>query len=253
MYEPRVYRSLTSAKDLVGFKVIEEESDLFILADSDLSSESKELLLKYRTQIKNYIKKNPQFQTSLEPYYVVAEQSSAKIPDIIKKMADVSAKAGVGPMAAVAGAISEFVGMGLLKLSPEGSVPLRAKNVIIENGGDIFIKTAVSRKIGIFAGKSKFSNKLAIEISPEKTPLGVCTSSGTVGHSLSFGKADAVCIVASSATLADACATSAGNIVKTEADVQKAINFAKEINGIIGAVVIIGDKIGIWGDIKIVQ
>lgn len=238
MYEPRVYRNLTSSCGLVGFGVIEEESDLFILADSDLNSKSRELLLKYRDQIKKYIKKNPQFQTSLEP--LSADESA---DDIVKKMAADSAKAGVGPMAAVAGAISEFVGLELLEFS---------KNVIIENGGDIFIKTVAPRKIGIFAGKSKFSNKLAIEISPEKTPLGVCTSSGTVGHSLSFGAADAACIVANSSTLADAFATAVGNIVKTEADVQKAINFVKKNKEISGVVVIIGDKMGIWGDIKII-
>lgn len=238
MYEPRVYRNFTSTEDLVRFEVVEAESDLFILADSNLNSKSKELLLKYRGQISNYIKKNPQFQSSLEPLKV-----EASTDNIIKKMAEESAKAGVGPMASVAGAVSEFVGSDLLEFS---------KNVIIENGGDIFIKTSKLRRIGIFAGKSEFSDKLAIEISPEKTPLGICTSSGTVGHSLSFGKADAVCITAKSAVLADACATAACNIVKTESDIQKAIDFVKSIKELNGVIIIVKDKIGIWGDIKII-
>jgi uncharacterized protein len=238
MYEPRVYRDFTKVDNLVKFEVIEDESDLFVLADSDLSSQVKNLLLKYRGQIIDYIKKDPQFQSTLSAYKV---KSSAS--DIVKKMAVETAKVSVGPMASVAGAVAEFIGEDLSKFS---------ENVIIENGGDIFVKTIKPCRIGIFAGKSKLSDKITIEISPEKTPLGVCTSSATVGPSLSFGKTDATCVIAKSATFADACATAVGNIVKKKSDIQKAIDFAKSVEGIMGVIIIIGDDIGMWGDIKVV-
>jgi ApbE superfamily uncharacterized protein (UPF0280 family) len=99
----------------------------------------------------------------------------------VREMADATREVGVGPMAAVAGAIAESVGKELLPYSDE---------VIVENGGDIFLKTSKERFIGVYAGKSKFTKKIAFSILPDETPLGVCTSSGTVGHSLSFGYAD---------------------------------------------------------------
>ena len=146
-------------------------------------------------------------------------------------------------MASVAGVIAEFVGRDLLKYSDE---------VIVENGGDIFIKSKKKRILGIYAGNSPISNKLAIEIEGEKTPLGICTSSATVGPSLSFGKTDATVIVSKSAALADACATAIGNRVKEPGDIKSALEFAKKIKGVQGILIIFRDKLGAWGDIKIV-
>ncbi len=119
-------------------------------------------------------------------------------------MAAAAQTAGVGPMAAVAGAIAECVGRELLEFSPE---------VIVENGGDIFLKVSHRRTVGIFAGDSPLTGRIGIQIEARDTPLGVCTSSGTVGHSLSFGRADAVVVLAPAAALADAAATAIGNRV----------------------------------------
>lgn len=275
MYERRFYRDLIRLKDLVTFEVAIKETDLFIsvytnqheIADNKsmqndtrihtnhspvtryplpedsvttlLKEEASNVILKYRNQIEDYIRENPLFQSSLKPLPVDNEA-----PEIIKTMQEASLKAGVGPFASVAGAIAEFVGKELLKYS---------KEVIVENGGDIFLKTLKKRRIGIFAGKSKFSNRLALEISPEETPLGVCTSSGTVGHSLSFGKADAVVVVSESTPLADAIATAIGNLIKKKEDIPRGIERAKEIEGLKGVVIIKEDKLGVWGNIKLTK
>jgi ApbE superfamily uncharacterized protein (UPF0280 family) len=158
-------------------------------------------------------------------------------------MAQAARIAGVGPMAAVAGAIAEAVGNDLLACTPE---------VIVENGGDIFMKISRTRLIGVYAGESTFTGKIALEISPEETPLGVCTSSGTVGYSLSFGAADAVIALSRSAALADAAATAIGNRVKTIDDIDVAIEQAQAIDGLVGVVIIKGGKIGMWGNVKLV-
>lgn len=238
MYEERVYRRDYISDDLRGFEVVVKETDLYICAKTDLSSEAIGSTLKYRTQIEEYIEKYPEFQKSLAPL-----SFDMFAPPIVKEMLGVSKMAGVGPMASVAGVIAEFVGNDLLKYSDE---------VIVENGGDIFIKSQKKRKLGIYAGTSQFSNKLAIEIDGNKTPLGICTSSGTVGPSLSFGKTDATVIISKSTALADACATAIGNIVKEPGDMKKALEFAKKINGIQGVLIIFKDKLGAWGDIKLV-
>ncbi len=103
----------------------------------------------------------------------------------------------------------------------------------------------------MYAGDSPLNGKIALKIYPEKTPLGICTSSGTVGHALSFGKADAAVVISKDAFLADAVATAVGNRVKSVSDIEKAMEFASKIEGIEGVLVIIGDSIGAWGDIEI--
>jgi len=236
-YQPRTYRHWIEGKDLIAFNVTEKETDLYIRAISNLQKKARRIMLKYRKQLESYIERNPAFQTSLEPLSI-----SEDAPAIAKDMAMAGQKAGVGPMAAVAGAIAEYVGRELLEFSPE---------IIVENGGDIFLKVLKKRVVGIYAGQSQLTGKIGLEISPGDTPLGVCTSSGTVGHSLSFGKADAVVAIADSAALADAAATAIGNKVKEPGDIDKALEFARGIDRLKGAVIIIGSDIGAWGEVKL--
>jgi len=157
-------------------------------------------------------------------------------------MSESAEKVSVGPMASVAGAIAEFVGTELSKFSPE---------VIVENGGDIFLKGLKTRRIGIYAGTSPLSGKIGLKINGKDTPLGICTSSGTVGHSLSYGKADAAIAIAKSAILADAAATAIGNLIKEPSDIPSGIKFAEGIEGLKGVIIIKGENMGLWGDIKI--
>ena len=239
MYEERQYRNMFKGINLKFFDVCIKETDIRIGADRELYREAYELVLKCRKDIEEYIAAHQGFFESLEPI-----NCSKDAPDIVRRMCEASKKAGVGPMAAVAGAVSEFVGMGLLNLCNE---------VIVENGGDIFMKSDVPRKVGIYAGKSMLSEKIAIEIMPEKTPLGICTSSGTVGHSLSFGKADAAVIVSKDTLLSDAVATATGNVVKDKHHIEKGIEFASSIDGVDGVLIVVVDSLGACGDIKLVK
>ncbi len=239
MYEKRTYRNLVKTDDLIKFEVIVKETDLLIRAEKDLSNEALESVLKYRHQIEKYIEMNPEFRTSLVPL-----DEEIGMPDIVRTMIKTSRLAKVGPMASVAGAIAEWVYNDLIHLS---------KELIIENGGDIYLSTLKERKIGIYAGQSPLSLKIGLLISPEDTPIGICTSSGTVGHSLSFGKADAVCIVSKSAALSDAVATSIGNIIKNEKDIDLAMEKGRNIQGVLGMVIIVGKSMGVWGDIKLTR
>jgi ApbE superfamily uncharacterized protein (UPF0280 family) len=105
----------------------------------------------------------------------------------------------------------------------------------------------------VYAKQSHFSRKVAIRIKGRERPYGVCTSSATVGPSMSFGKADAVCIVADSALFADGLATCIGNSVKSKDDVATGIELGKAFPNIIGILIIVGDSLGIWGDLEIVK
>jgi uncharacterized protein len=238
-YQPRSYRHLIEDKDLVSFTVTVKETDLFIRAAYNLQRKALRLIEKYRGQLERYIDKNPEFLTSLKPLTV-----TPSAPRIALDMIEAGNKVGVGPMAAVAGAVAEYVGRELLEFSPE---------IIIENGGDIFLVISHKITVGIYAGDSPLTGKIGLEIIPQDTPMGICTSSGTVGHSFSRGKADAVVILAESAVLADAAATAICNRVNSPDDVQEAIKFGTAIEGLNGIVIILGETVGVWGNVKLCE
>ena len=239
MFEPRTYRHWIKDNDLISFNVAEKETDLYIRASRNLKRKAYKLVLKYRSILEKYIEQHPSFLTSLEPLPV-----TENAPHIVKSMSEAAGRIGVGPMASVAGAIAEFVGNELLAYSPQ---------IIVENGGDIYLKSLTKRIVGIYAGKSPLTGKIGLEIKEEDTPLGICTSSGTVGHSLSYGEADAVIVLSKSATLADAAATAIGNLITQPGDIPRGIEFAEGVEGLKGVIIIKDDKVGLWGEVKICQ
>ena len=239
-YIERTYRNNVSSDRLVHFPVKFKETDLFIGADLDLSDIALQAVFRYRGFVEQYIEHNPQFSSSLTPL-----PFDKLAPAVIRDMLRAARITGVGPMASVAGAIAESVGKELLQNS---------SNIIVENGGDIFLslrKDNSPTKIGIFAGESVLSYKVSLKIKPDDTPTGVCTSSGTIGHSLSLGKADAVCVVSDSTAVADAAATSICNRVKTKSDINEALEYAQTIEFVNGVVIIVKDKIGAWGAVEL--
>ena len=242
MSSKRTYRRTAAGPRLKSFSVTVKESDLWVAVSSSSFNEElpeviENVVWKNRLVLDSYLERNPDFSKSLEPFLL---QSTA--PDIARRMAKAGNLAGVGPMAAVAGIIAEVAGRFLLDKSPE---------VIVENGGDIFLKVTQPVSVGIYAGSSPLSGKLALQVNPLQTPLGVCTSSGTIGPSLSMGKADAAVAISDSCALADATATALGNMVQDEDDLQAALDFAQGIEGISGALVIFSDKIAVWGNVEL--
>ncbi|MEL7566529.1 MAG: UPF0280 family protein [Dehalobacterium sp.] len=242
MYVDRAYRGEISS-ELITFDIKIKETDLLIsLCAKDFTPKVKDMITQYtfvlRNELEEYIQEDPDFFSTLSPYVV-----SSGAPTIAYQMVKYANMAGVGPMAAVAGGFAQMVGEFAGGFSQE---------VIVENGGDIYLKSSKVRQVGIFAGKSPFSNRIGIKIPPKKTPLGICTSSGMVGPSLSFGKADTAIILAQSAFLADAVATATGNRVTAPEDFDEAISFARNINGVSGIVLIKDDKMAVWGSVEIV-
>ena len=239
LYNKRTYREHSATENLISFTISVKETDLFISASINLEKEAKDAVMQTRLTIENYINKNPDFRHSLVPL-----PFDWFAPEIIIKMFQASSAAGVGPMAAVAGAVAEHTGKELLKHSEE---------VIIENGGDIFFKISRDVTVGVFAGESPLSEQIGIKFSSAENPFAVCTSSGRVGPSLSFGSADAVTIKSASAALADAAATAIGNIINKHSDIQRGIDEAKKISMIDGVLIIKDEHLGVWGDMELVS
>jgi uncharacterized protein len=235
----RFYRDISRPADLVCYEVRYKETDLFCCTGHDLADLIKDRVLAYRYQLEEYIGTNPLFHESLVP---IGDDPVA--PPIVREMIRASAAVGVGPMATVAGAISEYIGRDISGLT---------QDFIIENGGDIYLRTSVDRVIQIHAGRSPFSEHIGIRIPPSALPRGVCTSSATVGHSLSFGKADAVCILGESSLFSDGLATYLGNIVKKKDDIARAIEEGQKFSGVTAVLIILGDQLGAWGELDIVE
>ncbi len=195
-----VYRSSIAATDLVRSRVVVKETDLLVLSERDIGALVRDIVLTQRDRLERYIAGNPLFRDSLLPVHV-----SATAPGIVKSMALAGRASGVGPMAAVAGAVCEAVAI---------DVGDGVRELILENGGDLYVASARERIIGVFVGKEVRGGTIGLRVAPEGTPIGICTSSGRIGHSLSLGDSAAATVLARSCALADAAATAVGNRVR---------------------------------------
>jgi hypothetical protein len=214
-----------------------KETIVAIQADERSHIEAaKEEIIRQRRELERYISFDPYFRTSLEPYCIKGEA-----PLIIRRMADAASTMGIGPMSAVAGTISAF--------AVEAMVDAGATFAIVDNGGDIAIINDRPVVVGIYAGESPF-NHLGFTMEERDTITGICTSSGTVGPSISFGMADAAVVFSDDVALADSAATALGNATGVGRDaVEASFSVVSGTPGIKGAIVVQGGYVGLWGDV----
>lgn len=237
-YRERTYRKRIRARGLTSFRVAVKETDLWVSADRELERETRDLVLKYRHQLETYIGLHPEFLGTLRAY-----PEDPYAPPMVREMIRTTRGVGVGPMASVAGAIAQFVAGDLLESTNQ---------VIVENGGDIYLKLNRPVTVAVFAGESPLSEKIGLRIPLHQMPLGLCSSSGTVGHSFSTGGADVVCLLSPSAALADGAATALCNRVRSKKDLQGLADRAGRIEGLLGGVAIMGDRMATWGAVELV-
>jgi len=232
-----IYRKNISVKGKYCYRLKYKYTDLFITSNRDILKELKSPVLSFYNEIEKVILDEPVFERSLVPVEIKSYYSP-----LIKKMCRAARMFGVGPMAAIAGAVCDRLAE---------SIAQSCKFLMIENGGDIFIKSTMRVKVGLYSSNSYFSDKLNIEFNAEQTPCGICSSSGSMGHSLSLGRSDLVTIMSDSTILADAAATAVANSIKDQTDIEKAISQYKKNKEIKGMVIIKGDRIGIWGAMQL--
>lgn len=235
----RSYRQKVRAAGLVSFRMAVKETDLWVSADRHLERETRDLVFGCRHALETYVEGHPEFLTTLS-----ALPADPLAPPMVREMIARTGPLGVGPMASVAGAIAQWVATGLLR---------SCDRVIVENGGDIFMKVDRDVTVALYAGASPLSEKIGLRITAGRMPLGICCSSGTVGHSLSRGHADAVCLLSPSAVLADGAATALGNRIRTERDLRECSDWARGIEGITGGLVVMGRSMATWGEVELVS
>ena len=221
-----------------AFQVVVEETDLHVTACCDLTQEVGAYVAELRGQLKAFISLHPEFQESLTPV-AVPERSS----EIIKRMANATAIAGVGPMAAVAGTISQMVCERFADYSSE---------LVVENGGDVFMMSTKNRVAGLLPDPHS-SATVGVVVHAKEFPVAICSSSATIGHSLSLGKGELVAVRSIDGSLADACATALCNTIKNARDVEKVTEQAEAFAqyGIEGVFAQCDGRIGLWGKMEL--
>lgn len=236
-FEPRIYRRSVDPAGLSCFEVVVKETDLMVCAERDLTDLAEDLVHRARWDLESYIVGHPRFAESYVPVQVEVDA-----PTIVQQMARAAWRANVGPMAAVAGTVAEFVARGLAESSP---------NVIVENGGDIYIMGQSERVVALWASRPGV-DLIGLKIPAGMQPVAVCTSSSTVGPSVSLGSAEAVTALAHDGALADAVATALANTIHDVADVSKAVDAAKLVPGVFGVLATVNGHVGAWGSVHLV-
>ncbi|MDY6865209.1 MAG: UPF0280 family protein [Halobacteriota archaeon] len=210
-----------------------KETVVSIIAEEEFVLPAKEAIMYHRRELENFITEDPFFKITLEPY-----PERKKAPKVINRMIDASSKVGIGPMSAVAGTISQ--------LAVEAMIDAGATYAIVDNGGDIALINDEEVLVGIYAGEI---NDFALKVKPRDSILGICTSSGKIGPSISFGNSDAVTVVSDNTSVADSTATAIGNLVTDGDSIDDAIKHFSGIDGIDGILIICDGRIGTWGDL----
>lgn len=239
-YTSRTYRQHFSNDRWKSFVVKHKETDIWVGVDyesfvPDMQVVASEAVRSLRDTMDKYLEKDSEYRQTLQPYAPFPDA-----PPIMKQMAEASVRAGVGPMASVAGAFAYHI---VNELKARFSI----REIMIENGGDIYADIKEDIDVSVFAGASPLSEKIGLHIEAGESPLGICTSSGTVGPSLSFGKADAVMIVCKDVLLADSYATSFANRIQTSDDFDPVLADIKQEEAILSALLIKDDKVAIIG------
>ncbi len=239
-YKNRTYREHFRKGRWTSFILKHKKTDVWIGIDKesyqpDMPEFCSTLLQELHCSMENYLRKDPNYLTALVPY-----DAKDNAPEIFRQMSSIARKTNIGPMSAVAGAVAHYIVTSLKK-------QYQFREAIIENGGDIYADIQEDIDISVFAGTSPLSEKVGLHINAQQAPLGICTSSGTVGPSLSFGKADAVMIICQDVLLADSFATKFANFVQKPEDINPVLEKISKFSEILSAMIIKDDKMGVIG------
>jgi hypothetical protein len=205
----------------------------------EIAEMAQKEVVNLRKQLEHHISHHPEFKTSLTPV-----TSVPGVPDVALEMIISGIRTHTGPMASVAGMFAYQVGEKIRH-------HFKVKELVIENGGDYYIFLKEDLLMTVYAGTSPLSEKIGVIVPSKETPCGICTSSGTVGPSLSFGKADAVMVACYSPILADGWATSLANRVKSPSDIETVLKYSEQFPEILSLVIICEDKTGIRGNFEV--
>ncbi|MCJ7666095.1 MAG: UPF0280 family protein [Actinobacteria bacterium] len=232
-----IYRSKISVEGRFSFRLDYKYSGLLIMCDRDIGNELEGLVRGFYADIEKVIAGRPGFKNSLVPIEVMDHY-----PPVVKDMCHAGEVFNVGPMASIAGAVCDHLAENIAG---------KCSFLMIENGGDVYIKSSSPLEVGIFTKNNYFKDMITLLIEAGLTPCGICSSSGSFGHSLSLGKSDLVTVLSGTAILADAAATAVANTINREEDIDAAITRFRKYSEIKGLIAIKNKRIGLWGQLQL--
>jgi len=232
-----IYRKDISVSGKYSYRINYKYTDIYITSDRDIYKDLEKPVKSFYRSLEKVILQNREFEKSLIPL-----KAEKDYPEIVKKMCRSAEIFEVGPMASVAGAVCDELARYI-----SGSCGF----LMIENGGDSYIKSSSSVTAGLYTGSKYFPKNLMISIDKNSMPCGLCSSSGIMGHSFSRGSCDLVTVMSDTAVTADAAATAVANSVRARSHVDEALKKYRDYEGIRGLVIIKDDRIAIWGDLQL--
>ena len=232
-----IYRNRVKNKEEFSYRVSYKNTEFIVSSNRDIKNYIEGPLRDVYRDLEYVIEKDPSFLKSLSPVKL-----KEFYPATISRMCELSSEFGVGPMAAVAGTVNDYVA---------SFIPDSVENLFIENGGDVYIRSSYDVRTGIYVDNPFFSDSLLVKIKASSTPCGLCASSGKFGHSLSLGKCDLAVVLSGSSISADAAATAVANSVAKIKDIETAINKYKGFDRVLGMLIIKDDRVGIWGEFEL--
>lgn len=232
-----IYQKNISTSGKYSCRLAYKYTELYITSDTDISGKLRGPLISFYEQLEKAIKENKEFEESLAPLKI-----DKSCPAAVRDMCRSAALFDVGPMAAVAGTICDTIAR---------EVSGACSFLMIENGGDAYIKSENTVKASLFTGSRYFPENIDISIGPGSTPCGLCSSSGMIGHSFSMGKSDLVTVMSGSTAEADAAATAIANAVKTRSDVDRIMEKYTHHSHLKGLIILKDDRMAAWGDLQL--
>lgn len=213
------------------------QTALAIVCDGVFLDTVRDAVFRAREIVESKIAEDPFFGITYDPY-PPKEGDDA----LIIRMCQASERAGVGPMAGVAGAVADHA----VRAAAEAG----CRHIVIENGGDISMLTDRPVHIGLFAGEKGFED-LALEVGPTGRVCGICSSSGKIGPSVSFGSSGICTVFSEDTVLADCCATALGNMISsgTKEELAHSAETVCSIEGVDGCICVCNGSMSVCGTV----
>jgi len=226
--------------EFVTSRIEIQETAATIAAERRFIARAVDAMKAARRDIERQIRKDRFFLTTLEPY-----DSELCTSETTARMCAAAKLAGVGPMATVAGAIAQAA---LDAMASEGCT-----HAWVDNGGDIalVLESPITLEVFTTPGSSK---AFAFDLRTTGRKMGICSSSGRLGHSISFGDSDVAVAIADDAVVADAFATALGNEVKDRESLGRCFDTLNNTKSVIGGLVMMDGEVAIYGTVpKLVE
>ena len=213
-----------------------KETEISLTTDLKFRAVAEKAIREARWIIEEKIRSDPFFGVTYDPYI-----SSKEDPELIRRMCLASKSAGVGPMASVAGAVAAYVTERLLEAG--------CRHAVVDNGGDISLMTDCETVVKIYSGNNSTDGVGLIIPSTGGKIVGICSSSGRIGHSISLGNSDISTVFSDDPVLSDACATALGNMVSDRSDLKTAVEAVCGVYGVRGCFAMIDEAVAFCGEL----